>query len=456
MSIFKRIWGDGLPLRVAVVQVVGLAWPVVIEQLLGMAVMLINTYIVGHLGADALAAMGLSSQIYYLLIGLFSALGVGSTALVARHIGAGEPQEANRIAGQSILIAVVLGCVVALPLLLGRRFFLQWVGGSPEVVDIGTGYLLAVATVQPLAALLLVGNAILRGVGDTRTPMLIMGLVNVINATVSASFVYGLGPLPEMGFAGAGIGVACGVGVGGVLVALSLCRGHQRSGIHLRLSTVRLDRKRAWRLLRLGLPSAGEQVVMRAAQMGMAVVVTRLGTAAYAGHQLAIQLLSVAFMPGLALSTAATTLVGLELGRDAPQRAKACVYAASGIATSMMCLVGVLAYVFAQPILRIFTSDGEVIAQGVHAVRGCAIMQLPLSLYFVFSGALRGAGDTRYVFLAQSAPIWLVRMTLAPYLGLTQGLGLGGIWAAMVLDVFCRAGLLIARFRGGAWQHVEV
>jgi MATE family multidrug resistance protein len=442
--------------RAIVSQVLGLTWPVIVEQLLGMAVGLVNTYIVGHLGAAALAAVGLSLQLSNLLAALFSAVGVGSTALVARHIGAGEREEAERIAGQSLLLAAGLGLLAALLCLLWSRPVLGALGGEEDVVDLGRAYLLAVGTTMPLMAVLFVGNAVLRGAGDTRTPMLVMALLNLINVTVSWSFVYGLGPLPALGMAGAGIGSAAGVGIGGFLVALALLRGRSTARLRVKWAWLRPHPQRAWRLLRIGVPSGAEQTAMRLAQMVMTTVVTHLGTTAYAGHQLGIQLLSVAFMPGFAFSVAATTLVGQELGRGAPRRAEACVYVACWISLALMCGVGAVTFVTAEPLLCVFTSDPQVVAQGLHAVRACAFMQFPLAWYFVLTGALRGAGDTRFVLLVQAVCIWLVRLPLAYRLGLALGLALPGVWAAMVVDMTGRAAFLALRFRSGAWKRLHV
>lgn len=442
--------------RSIVSQVLVLSWPVVIEQLLGTAVGLINTYIVGHLGAAALAAMGLGLQLTNLLIAVFSAVGVGSTALVARHIGAGESREAEHIAGQSLLLAVAVGLLAALPCLMWTRPILNALGGGEAVVDLGCFYLSAVGTTVPLMAVLYIGNAVLRGAGDTRTPMLVMALVNVINATLSWSLVRGVGPLPALGMSGAGIGAAAGIGVGGLVVALALLRGRSVADLQVTPAALRFHPRRAWRLLRVGVPSGIEQTAMRVALLVMAVVVTQLGTAAYAGHQLGIQLLSVAFMPGFAFSVAATTLVGQELGRGAPQRAQACVYTATWIALALMCSVGLIALLLAGPLLRLFTPEPDVIAQGLRAMRGCALIQFPLAWYFVLSGGLRGAGDTRFVLLVQIASIWLIRIPLASRLALTLGLGLTGVWASMILDMTCRAILLLLRFRSGAWKRLRV
>jgi putative MATE family efflux protein len=434
----------------------GLAWPVVIEQVLALAVGLINTYLVGHLGGAALAAVGLSDQLRLLLVGLFSAIGVGSTALVARHVGAGEPEAARVIAGQALLLAVVVGLLAIPPCVVWGDALLAILGAAEDVVVLGGAYLLAVGSTMPLTAILFIGNATLRGAGDTRTPMLVMGLVNLINAGLSWVLVRGLGPLPAYGVLGAGIGLAVSVGVGGLVVGLVLLCGRSTAAIRVMLADLRFRPQQAARLLRIGLPGAGEQGMMRGAHLALSSVVANLGTAAFAGHQLGLQLLSISYMPGLAFSVATTTLVGQELGRGAPRRATACVYTAAWMAMGIMYSAAAVAFLLTEPLLRIFTSESDVIGQGYHAVRVGAIIQLPLAWYFALSGALRGAGDTRYVLLAQALPIWLVRIPLASRLGLAAGLGLSGVWIAMLLDMTGRAVLMMLRFRNGAWKRLKV
>jgi putative MATE family efflux protein len=437
-------------------QVLGLAWPVIVEQLLATAVGLTNTYIVSHLGAASLAAVGLSTQLSNLLIAMFSAVGVGSTALVARHIGAREQSKAEMLAGQSLLLAICVGLIAAVPcLLLGDPLFTM-LGGDAEVVELGRGYLAAVATTMPLMAILLIGNAVLRGAGDTRTPMMVMGLVNLVNVGVSWSLVYGVGPLPSLGVLGAGIGAATGVGAGGLMIGVVLLGGRSVSDLVVRPAMLRFHAQRSRRLLRIGLPSGAEQALMRIAQLLLATVVTRLSTAAYAGHQLGIQMLSVAFMPGFAISVAVSTLVGQELGRRAPRRAEVGVRVASWIALVIMSGAGALVFVFAEPLLQLFTSEPDVLAQGMIALRGAALIEPPLAVYFVLVGALRGAGDTRFVLLAQVGSIWLIRLPLAFLLALTLNVGLAGVWTANIIDITIRATVLGLRFRSGAWQRVRV
>jgi putative MATE family efflux protein len=346
--------------------------------------------------------------------------------------------------------------LAASPCLIWGGALLTLLGGAPDVVTAGRPYLFAVGTTMPLMAVLFIGSAALRGAGDTRTPMTIMSLVNLINVVVSGSLVYGLGPLPSLGVTGAGIGSAVSMGFGGLGVARALLRSRSNAGLRVSRADLRFHAVRVGRLLRIGLPSGAEQVLMRLAQLAMAVIVTELGTPAYAGHQLGMQLLSIAFMPGFAFSVAATTLVGQELGRGAPRRAEAYVYAASWIALTVMCVMGAAVFLWAEPLLQAFTTESEVIAQGLYAMRGCALIEPPLAWYFVLSGALRGAGDTRYVLLTQAVSIWLVRLPLASRLGLTFGFGLNGVWIGMILDMIVRAALLMLRFQRGTWKRLRI
>src|SRR5512143_1832757 len=162
-------------------RVMALAWPAVIEQTLAMMISLVDFYIVGHLGAAALDGVGLGGQMLNLTASFLGAVGVGSTALVARHIGAGEPEDATRTARQSILVAMVIGVLMAVAGVTLARPIIAWFGGEPDVIEQGTRYLRTVAPSFAFFSVLLIGNAVMRGAGDTRTPLLVMMAVNVIN-----------------------------------------------------------------------------------------------------------------------------------------------------------------------------------------------------------------------------------------------------------------------------------
>jgi putative MATE family efflux protein len=433
-------------------QVFTLAWPAVLEQLLNMSVGLADTYIVGHLGAAQLAAVGLSVQSLSLFWAIFGAIGVGSTALVARRIGAREPEAANAIAGQSILLAIVVGALTAVVLWLGAPLLLDWLGAEPEVIQLGSAYMRAVASTVYMMSILFVGSAIMRGAGDTRTPMLVMLVINVVNIVVAYTLAYGVGPLPRLGVLGSGIGAATARGLGGLLILALLARGKGVVKIGYRIP--RPDVKIINQVLRIGLPAAGEQLLMRFGQVVLATFITSLGTVAYAAHQVALNALSVAYMPGWGFALAATTLVGQELGAKRPERASRSTYESLYMVFIIMTVMGGLVSAFSAQVMGIFTGDPGVVAAGIPALRIAGFAMPFLGISFTLAGALRGAGDTTSVLVILGASIWLVRVVNASWLG--PRFGLIGIWITIGVDFIVRAALLAFRFRSGKWKLVQV
>jgi len=433
-------------------RVLTLAWPAVLEQLLNMSVGLADTYIVGHLGAASLAAVGLSMQSLNLFWALFGAIGVGSTALVARRIGAKEPEAAGDVARQSVLLAFVIGFVIAIVLWVGAPFFLSWLGAEPEVVELGSAYMRAVASTVYMMSVLFIGSAIMRGAGDTRTPMLVMLVINVVNIVVAYTLAYGVGPLPALGVLGSGIGAATARGLGGLLILVLLARG--KGPVKIGCRVPRLDIKTIGQILQIGLPAAGEQLLMRVGQIVLAVFIADLGTIAYAAHQIAVNALSVAYMPGWGFALAATTLVGQELGANRPERASRSVNEALRMAIVVMAVMGGTASIFSAQVMGIFTDDPAVISAGIPALRIAGFAMPFLGTSFTLSGGLRGAGDTTSVLIMLGACVWGLRVANAYWLG--PLLGLTGIWIAVGVDFIGRSVLLALRFHSGKWKLIEV
>jgi putative MATE family efflux protein len=433
-------------------RVLALAWPAVLEQLLNMSVGLVDTYIVGHLSAASLTAVGLSVQSLNLFWALLSAIGVGSTALIARRIGAKQPGAANAVARQSILLALLIGILIAVILWVGAPFFLKWLGAEAEVIELGTAYMRAVASTVYMLSILFVGSAILRGAGDTRTPMLVMLFINVVNISVAYTLANGVGPLPRLGVLGSGIGAATARGLGGLAILALLVRG--RGSVKIGAKIPRPDVKIIRSILRIGLPAVGEQLLMRFGQLVLATFITDLGTVSYAAHQVSINALAVAYMPGWGFALAATTLVGQELGANRPERAVQSGYEALRMVIVMMAAMGGLVSAFPAQIMGILTNDPGVIAAGIPALRIAGLAMPFLGVSFTLSGGLRGAGDTTSVLIILGACIWTLRVANAYWLG--PRLALTGIWLAIGIDFIGRAVLLTLRFRSGKWKYVKV
>lgn len=434
--------------------VLSLALPAMGEQLLSMMVGIVDTYLVGHLGAASLAAVGLANQWVFMANTLFGAIAVGSTALIARFIGAGDREQADDVLRQSVFMGALIGLLATAFGLSVARPALRLLGAPPDVIELGTDYLRTASTVLFFSTLMFIGNASLRGAGDTRTPMYVMLVVNVINVVVAWTAINGPFGLPKLGVVGSALGATTGRLVGGVVVIALLLRG--RSGIRLRLGALRPDWDLIRRILRVGLPSGVEQVLLRTGSMTFARILAGLGTVAYAASQVALNGWSLSFMPGFGFALAATTLVGQALGAGEPDAAQQRGYSAYKMGAGLMGAVGVLFMVFPSQIVGFFTNDPEVIAAGSLPLRMVGLIQPLLAANMIFGGALRGAGDTRYPMLVTGLGIYLARLPLAYALAHVVGWGLPGAWGAILLDFTLRGMFNYLRFRGGRWRQVRV
>lgn len=445
-------------------RVLRLALPAVGEQLLNTMVGLADVYLVGNLSLAAAAALGYSSttalagtalgnQFTWLTMVLFMAVGVGSTTLVARAVGAGDKAALTRIVRQSITLAVVIGLLTSLGAWALARPFLLLIGAPAETLPLAEGYIRLNSLAAVPAALLLVSTAMLRGAGDTRTPLLVMLGVNGVNVLLAWTLVNGQLGLPALGVNGAAISTAVARGLGGLALIWLLLRGH--SGLRLSLSW-RPDREMLRRLANIGLPTAGEQLIFQGALLIFARFVTGLGTAAYAAHQVALNIESISFLPGMGYAAATSALVGQALGARDPERAERSAYEALLQGGLMMSLLGGLMALFPEPLVAIFSNDPEVMAAAVGPLRAAGLVQPALAVSFIALGALRGAGDTRWPLISRLITTWAVRLPLTVVLVGLLGGGLAGVWLAMCTDFTLQAILAMKRFQSGKWQRIEV
>jgi putative MATE family efflux protein len=434
--------------------VLKLALPATAELLLNMVVDMINTYLVGHLGAASLAGVGLASQWVMTAMVLFSAVGTGATALIARMVGAQDWSTANRVLGQAVAISFAIGLGTAGALWLGAEPALRFLGAEEEAIAQGVPYLRLVSSVFMFSALMFIGNACLRGAGDTRTPLLVMAVVNLINVGLSWPLVNGHWGLPRLGVEGAAIGALSGRLAGGLLVVALLLRG--RSGLALRARRWRLDPALSWRMLRIGMPAALEQCAFRMGMLAFVRTVSALGTASYAAHQVALSAESISFMPGFGFAVAATTLVGQGLGARDPRRAEEDGFAAFYLSAALMSVMGVGFVLFAPQLMGVFTEDLQIIELGTTPLRLIGLVQPLLAAMMVFGGGLRGAGETTAPLLINGLGVWLVRVPAGLLFTQVLEWGLTGAWIAMALDLATRGLLLFCRFRSGKWKKVQV
>jgi putative MATE family efflux protein len=349
---------------------------------------------------------------------------------------------------------LAIGLLMALVGFIFTRPIIAWFGGEPDVIEQGTLYLRTIAPGFIFFSVLLIGNAALRGAGDTRTPFLVMIAVNVVNIGVAWSLTQGVAGLPRLGVVGSGLGAASGQTIGGVIVLALLVRG--RAGLHVGLSVPCPDWRRIKRILNIGVPAGAEQIFFQLAMVTLTTILTQFGAAAYAAHLVAWRIAQISFLPGWGFSVAASTLVGQELGAKQPQRARESGYVSFRGALLIMVVMGAVMFVFDRALIRIFIDDPAVIAQGIPVVQIAALIQPLMAASFVFSGGLRGAGDTRTTLLITAFSVWGLRLVITYLLGQMLGLALIGTWIAIAIDFGFRAFMFWRRFRSGRWQSIRV
>lgn len=426
-------------------RVLSLAAPIIGENLLQTAVGAVDTFMVARLGAAAVAGVGTGSALVFFMISILSAIDIGATILVSQAIGAGDRNRASLLARQAVGWGLILAVPVSIGMFLAAPAIIGLYGADSDVSTAATTYLRVTAVGSAALMLSFVCGAVLRGAGDSRTPLKAGALANVTNIVVAYVLIFGHGGLPELGVAGSAVGAASGRAVGAAFMLLTMARGGKAislrggAGWRPRVETAR-------QLLKLGVPAAVEQVLSVGAFTALMGVVALIGTAALAAEQITFTALSLAFLPAFGFSMAATTLVGQSIGARLPADGRAAARIAMRFAVLWMGSGGVLAFVFGKRIVSTFTSDPAVIADGVIGLRALSIALPFWAVWFVAGGGLRGSGDTRTPLIIGPATMWL--SVLIAYVAVRWfGGGLGAVWFSFVFTTAPASLLMWRAFR---------
>jgi multidrug resistance protein, MATE family len=424
-------------------RVLGMTWPVVGEHLLENLLGVVDTLLVAGLGMAALAGVGSSLQMMFFVLSALSALSVGSSILVAQAVGARDFTQASRLARQSLIWSFLLSIPLAVVGLLFARPIIGIFGMEPHVAQIGVEYLqVTMGTVVVLVALV-IGGGVLRGAGDSRTPMLVTAAANVVNIGLTYALIYGHWGLPALGAVGSAWGTFLARGMALVLLLVVLWKGRNGVGIRM-VGSWRPDWSIARRVLGLGIPAAVEQILMSLSFLVLTILVARLGTETLAAQRVAMTVLGFCYLPAIGFSIAATTLVGQSIGARDPQEAAEVAKVATLWSTGLMVVNMVLLLLFAAPVMGFFTSEPDVVRIGASALLVVALMLPTESIGIVLAGALRGTGDTRYPLIVGSAGMW--GAVLLAWIGLTFiGGGLPMAWAPWLLTLPATSWLI--------WKH---
>ncbi len=431
-----------------------LAWPVFVARGLHTLYGTADTAWVGRLGPEAIAAVSTSFFASWTLFAIGDILIAGVTALVSQGVGAGQDREAARAAHTGVVLAVVLGVIVAIGGWFGAPRLFAVILDDPAVVRMGGEYLSLISLLAPALYLSMVAEAVFRSCGDSRTPMLVVLGGTLLNVVLDPFLILGIGPFPRLEVQGAAIATIISEVV--VTLTFAVLYAARRFPLRLRLSEPRtFSSRRAAQMFRIGTPHALIGVLFSAVYIFLARITGAFGAPALAALGVVNRLESLNYLTASAVGLGVATLVGQNLGAGQPDRAEQSANRGAGLITWSTGITTIVFFVFAEPIMRVFTSDPAAISEGAKFLRIVAISQVFMGWELVYSQAFTGAGDTM-------PPLWVssitsvVRIPLAWWLAGPAGVGTAGIWWTISVTGVVRGALLPIWFRLGRWKRKDL
>ncbi len=425
-----------------------LALPAILHSLLQTLVFVVDRVMLGRHSETSLAAMQLAGAIEWSIWSVFAAFQVGTIARVGRHVGAEDRPAARRAAWLSLALALVIGSLLAIlaPVLLdGLPLAARRV--SPAALAEARGYLAVTMAASPIVFVATIAIATLQAGGDTRTPLAIGIVANVIHVALNRVLILGLGAIPAMGARGAGISTAVTFGVEAVLAVLALTS--TKRDVSLRATyggegswTDPAARAELATLSRIALPALLERVLYHVGYMGWVLVIARLGDAAMAANQSLISIESICFLSADGFGIAAAALVAQKLGADEPEAARKVARIAARDAVVALTFFGVMALVLKDVVLPVFSKQEEVLAIGRATIPVLSVAQPFMAMGIVLAQSLRGAARTRDALRVSVVGAVIVRLSATWFFAITLGLGLPGVWMGSTVDWMVRSALL--------------
>jgi len=431
-----------------------LAIPMVLEMVLESLFAVVDVFFVGRLGANAVATVGLTESMLTLVFAVAIGLSMATTAMVARRIGERDPEDASVAGVQAIVLGLSVSLLVGIPSFIFAPRLLEVMGASPDIVASGSGYARIALGGCGAIMMLFLNNAIFRGAGDAAIAMRLLWISNIINLVLDPCLIFGLGPFPRRGVTGAALATFTGRSIGVLYQFYRLARGTERLpslARHLRVNLAVL-----WRLLRVSITGILQFAIANTSWIALVRIVSTFGAVAVAGYTIAIRILIFVILPSWGLSNAAATLVGQNLGAGKPDRAETSVWRTGLYNMMFLGSVGVLLIIFAEPTVRLFTHDPEVVPLAATCLRILSYGNIGYAYGMVMLQAFNGAGDTVTPTWVNLFGFWFLEIPLAYWLAVPLKLRSKGVFFSIVIAEGMIAATSILLFRRGRWQQQKI
>ncbi|WP_261640290.1 EmmdR/YeeO family multidrug/toxin efflux MATE transporter [Erwinia mallotivora] len=435
-------------------EITPLAVPIFFENLCVLLMGVLSTFLVSWLGKEAMAGVGLADSFNIVIISFFAAIDLGTTVVVAFSLGKLNRERAQAAARQSLVLMTLFAILLATGIEFFGEQIIDLIAGSaePKVKALALIYLNITAWSYPAAAIALIGCGALRGAGNTKIPMLINGGMNILNIIFSTALIYGCFGWKGMGFAGAGLGLTLSRYVGAAAVIYVLMIGfNPQLKITLRSYFSRLNTSILMEVLGIGVPASVESVLFNGGKLLTQVFVAGMGTDVIAGNFIAFSIASMINLPGNALGSAATIIVGTRLGKGQlgqPERQLRHIFWLSSIG---LCFLALLSVPLAGVLAAFYTREEDVI----HVVKILIWMNAAFMPFWaaswVLPAGLKGARDARFTMWVSMLGMWGGRIVFGYLLGVVLGFGVVGIWLGMFLDWIIRGAFFYRRMTSRRW-----
>ena len=414
-----------------------LALPTVIEQFLSTLLQYVDTAMVGHLGAEATASISLSTTYSWFFGSIMGGIGMGFLSYIARAIGEKNEYNIRHALGMSLVTALALGLVLTLVTEAIAPFIPVWMGADEAIRYTGTLYFRIINTTMILRSCLFILACVLRSTGDSRTPMKINLSVNVLNIFLNYLFIYVL----SYGAVGAGIATAISYGIGGILILFAFARNPY---VCIKKEYLRPEKRVITDALAIGIPAMITRMISCLGHIVATSFVSAMGTVVFAAHSIAITAEQLFYIPGYGMQAATSTLIGNAVGeRDRDKEIKVAKISL-WLVISLMLAAGILLYIFAGPLMSIFTVNTEVIQTGTSLLKIVAFTEPMYGAYIVMEGIYVGLGRTKIPMFIELIGHWGIRILIASILINCYGAGIREYWYCMIADNICKSLLLAA------------
>lgn len=431
-----------------------LAWPMILGNLLQNFFNLVDMIFVGKLGPDAIAAVSLSGILMMVVWTAISGLSIGTTAMVSRFFGAKDYRQTKIAANQTLFLGLITSIVLGILGIFWPEPPLVLLGAAKEVIHLSVPYIRVVFGGTFTLIITFLISAIFRGIGDAVTPVKIWTIATVLNIILDPLLIFGLGPFPRLGVLGAAIATVSGQGVGLLIAIYALLKG--MSYIRIEWRKFRIDVSMIWRIIKIAVPGSMNGFFRSVSSLILMRFVAVYGTIAIAAYGIGLRLLLMVMMPGWAIGSAAATLVGQNLGARKPERAEKSGWLATFLYGAFLAATGLLLFIFAKPVIGIFNAEPGVVKTGATYLRIISVSFPFIALGIVPGMSLGGAGDTKSTMYVIGFSLLLFQIPVAIYLPTFANLGLSGIWLAISLSYILQGILMTIVFHFGSWRQKRI